>query len=68
MKKCCVCNREIIEENNELCRICFEFFKWKYGNHFQKKIEQIKESKKRDRKFSLIKLRRRKWKQRTCVF
>lgn len=60
MKKCWICNRKIIEEDNEVCGICGEFFKWKYEDNFQEQLEQIKKLKKRDIKFGLIKLRRKK--------
>ncbi len=68
MTKCCICKKKFTGKNKALCRNCLEFFKWKYGENFQEKLERIRKLKQRDRKFSLIKLRRRKWKQKIFVF
>jgi hypothetical protein len=39
MKKCYICEKEISEDNGDLCRECAIFFKWKYPKRFKKILE-----------------------------
>ena len=58
MKKCFICEKEIMNNKDSVCESCKEFFKWKYGNRFLRHLEKLKEYLSRDEKS--IKFRRKK--------
>jgi len=41
MKNCLVCKKQV-EQNEEFCNECIEFFKWKYGNEFKEILDLYK--------------------------
>jgi len=40
MKNCLICKKEI-EENEEVCHSCIEFFKYKYGKKWEKELKRF---------------------------
>lgn len=40
MKKCKICQKEI-DENEEVCNSCIDFFKWKYKKTYCKKLRRF---------------------------
>ncbi|MEI7719107.1 MAG: hypothetical protein WCI72_04520 [archaeon] len=41
MKKCIVCKRELLDEN-DICHSCSTFYKWKYGKKYFQWLEEMK--------------------------
>jgi len=39
MKKCYICKKELLEEDQGLCEECLTFFKWKHGKDFQEILD-----------------------------
>lgn len=42
MKKCFICETKIPKKNGDLCNACLEFFKWKYGKKFKRRLRDYR--------------------------
>jgi len=58
IKRCFICQKEIPEDNGEVCNECRDFFQWKYDKHFQKILDIHKEISELEKKLNSIKSRR----------
>jgi hypothetical protein len=38
MKKCIVCEKDMIGNDAEVCETCTSFFKWKYKKRFKRRL------------------------------
>lgn len=46
MKKCLICEKEVLEKREEICETCLEFLKSKYGSKTDREIQRFRESRK----------------------